>query len=94
MVKAEEIDFIAERNSEIKYLQVATTILEERTRKREIGNLEKLKFNFVNKPDEMPVYGFDLNGALIHETFDSTIENLQKGIYIVRVGAKTIKVAL
>lgn len=40
MVKAEEIDFIAERNSEIKYLQVATTILEERTRKREIGNLE------------------------------------------------------
>lgn len=42
----------------------------------------------------MPVYVFDLNGALIHETFDFTIENLQKGIYIVRVGIKTIKVAL
>ena len=41
-----EIDFVAEKDSETKYIQVATTIVEERTREREFGNLEKLKDNY------------------------------------------------
>lgn len=46
LAKGGEIDFIAEKNSEIKYLQVATTIVEDHTREREFGNLEKLKDNY------------------------------------------------
>ena len=46
MAKDGEIDFIAEKDSEIKYLQVATTILDDRTREREFGNLEKIKDNY------------------------------------------------
>lgn len=44
--RGEEIDFIAEKDSEIKYIQVATTIVEEHTREREFGNLEKLEDNY------------------------------------------------
>lgn len=44
--KGGEIDFIAEKESEKKYIQVATTIVEDRTREREFGNLEKLKDNY------------------------------------------------
>lgn len=46
LVRGEEIDFIAEKDSEIKYIQVATTIVEDNTREREFGNLEKLKDNY------------------------------------------------
>lgn len=46
LAKGEEIDFIAEKDSEIKYLQVATTIVEEHTREREFGNLERLEDNY------------------------------------------------
>ena len=46
MAKDGEIDFIAEKDSEIKYLQVATTIVEDHTREREFGNLEKLNDNY------------------------------------------------
>ena len=41
-----EIDFIAEKDSEIKYIQVTTTVVEDHTREREFGNLEKLKDNY------------------------------------------------
>ena len=44
--KGLEVDFIAEKNSEIKYIQVATTIIEESTKEREFGNLEKIKDNY------------------------------------------------
>ena len=44
--KGGEIDFIAEKDSEIKYIQVATTIIEEKTGKREFGNLENIKDNY------------------------------------------------
>lgn len=46
LAKGGEIDFIAEKDAEIKYLQVATTIVEDDTRKREFGNLETLKDNY------------------------------------------------
>ena len=46
LAKGGEIDFIVEKESEIKYIQVATTIIEDNTREREFGNLEKLKDNY------------------------------------------------
>ena len=41
-----EIDFIAEKNGEKKYLQVAQSIQEEQTVKREFGNLLAIKDNY------------------------------------------------
>lgn len=44
--KGKEIDFIAEKNGEIKYFQVATSILEEKTIEREYGNLLGIHDNY------------------------------------------------
>ena len=41
-----EIDFIAEKNGEKIYIQVALTINEEKTMEREFGNLQKIKDNY------------------------------------------------
>jgi predicted AAA+ superfamily ATPase len=41
-----EIDFIAEKNGERIYIQVATVLLEEQTREREFGNLLTIKDNY------------------------------------------------
>lgn len=53
-----ELDFVVEKDSEIKYVQVATTILEDQTREREFGNLTKIKDNYekivVTLKDEFP----------------------------------------
>lgn len=46
LVRGGEIDFIAEKDSEIKYIQVACTIEEESTIEREFGNLEKIDDNY------------------------------------------------
>lgn len=44
--KEREIDFVAEKDGEQKYIQVAVTLLEEKTIEREFGNLEALKDNY------------------------------------------------
>lgn len=41
-----EIDFIAEKNGEKVYIQVALSLLEEQTIQREFGNLQKIKDNY------------------------------------------------
>lgn len=41
-----EIDFIAEKNGEKKYVQVALSLLEEKTFAREFGNLKKINDNY------------------------------------------------
>ena len=41
-----EIDFVAEKNGERLYLQVATTLPDEKTREREFGNLLLIKDNY------------------------------------------------
>ncbi len=41
-----EIDFVAEKNAEKTYIQVAVRITDERTAEREFGNLLKIKDNF------------------------------------------------
>lgn len=42
-----EIDFIAEKNGEKVYIQVALSLLEEKTITREFGNLLKIKDNYT-----------------------------------------------
>ena len=46
MLGAKEIDFIAEKNGEKKYVQVALRILEESTYESEFGNLLAIKDNY------------------------------------------------
>lgn len=41
-----EIDFVAQRNGETKYIQVALSLNEEKTIEREFGNLKKVKDNY------------------------------------------------
>jgi len=41
-----EIDFVAEKNGERLYVQVAATLLEPQTREREFGNLMEIKDNY------------------------------------------------
>jgi len=41
-----EIDFIAEKNGERLYVQVATTLFDDQTREREFGNLLEIKDNY------------------------------------------------
>lgn len=41
-----EIDFLAEKKGEKLYIQVALTLLEEKTLEREFGNLQKIKDNY------------------------------------------------
>lgn len=41
-----EIDFVATKNNQIKYIQVALTIGDKKTREREFGNLLKINDNF------------------------------------------------
>jgi predicted AAA+ superfamily ATPase len=43
---AHEIDFVAKKNSEITYIQVALTLKEQNTIEREFGNLLKVKDNY------------------------------------------------
>ena len=64
LARGGEIDFIAEKNAEIKYVQVATTITQEDTEKREFGNLEKLTDHYEK----------------IVVTLNDTFSNTYKGI--------------
>jgi hypothetical protein len=41
-----EIDFIAEKENEYKYIQVAVSVNNEATMQREFGNLEKIPDNY------------------------------------------------
>lgn len=46
MTKGREIDFIAERDGERKYIQVAVNVSDNETAKREFGNLEDIDDNY------------------------------------------------
>lgn len=45
-MNGQEIDFVAERNNERIYIQVALAISDEKTEEREFGNLLKIKDNY------------------------------------------------
>lgn len=46
LAKGHEIDFVAERNNEITYIQVALTVADRSTAEREYGNLLTIKDNY------------------------------------------------
>ena len=53
-----EIDFVAEKNNELIYIQVAYLLGDEKTQKREFGNLAMIRDHYpkyVISMDELPV---------------------------------------
>ena len=46
VIGAQEIDFIAQKNTEKWYIQVALALTEEKTLEREFGNLLKIQDNY------------------------------------------------
>lgn len=66
-----EIDFVARKQDELFYVQVATYLTEEATIEREFGNLEAIRDNYpklVLSLDELPVGG--RNGIRWHNLRD------------------------
>lgn len=51
-----EIDFVAEKNGEKLYIQVALSLMEEKTLEREFGNLKKIKDNYPKMVVTMDVF--------------------------------------
>jgi predicted AAA+ superfamily ATPase len=48
-IGTKEIDFVAEKDGEKMYLQVALSLNDEATLEREFGNLQKIKDNYPKK---------------------------------------------
>lgn len=44
--KGKEVDFVVEKNGELKYIQVAVSVAEQSTAEREFGNLESIPDNY------------------------------------------------
>lgn len=62
LIKEYEIDFIATKNNETVYFQVAYVIPDEKVKKREFGNLLLIKDNYpkyVVSTDEYPVGSYE-----------------------------------
>jgi uncharacterized protein len=64
--KDKEIDFIAERQGEKKYFQVALRITEENTMEREFGNLLEIKDNYPKYVITMDEYTGTSYQGIIH----------------------------
>jgi predicted AAA+ superfamily ATPase len=61
-----EVDFIAEKNGEKIYIQVAMRITEEQTMKREFGNLSAIKDNFPKYVITLDEYSGASHQGIIH----------------------------
>lgn len=46
LLQDREIDFVAEKDNELRYIQVALTLTDEKTRNREFGNLCGIPDNY------------------------------------------------
>ena len=61
-----EIDFIAKKNQDIIYIQVAYMLLNETTINREFGNLQKIKDNYPKFVITMDEQQFDAYNGITH----------------------------
>lgn len=65
ILAAYEIDFVAEKNGEKLYIQVALSLLEEKTIEREFGNLQKINDNYPKMVVTMDAFsGNTIDGIL------------------------------
>ena len=60
-----EIDFVAEKQGEIKYIQVALSLIEEKTLEREFGNLKKIKDNYPKLVVTLDAYSGNTHEGII-----------------------------
>ena len=65
ILAAYEIDFVAEKNGEKIYIQVALSLLEEKMIEREFGNLQKINDNYSKMVITMDAFsGNTVDGIL------------------------------
>ncbi|WP_262492792.1 ATP-binding protein [Paenimyroides marinum] len=72
---ANEIDFIAEKNGEKVYIQVALSLLEEKTIQREFGNLQKIKDNYPKMVITMDTFSGNTIGGIAAIDLKSFLTN-------------------
>lgn len=65
-IGSNEIDFIAKRKGEIKYVQVSYLLHDQTTIDREFGNLEKIKDNYPKMVISMDDFFGDSNNGIEH----------------------------
>ncbi|UUV21285.1 ATP-binding protein [Paenimyroides aestuarii] len=76
IIGANEIDFIAEKNGEKVYVQVALALLEEKTIEREFGNLKKIKDNYPKMVVTLDHFsGNTIEGILVVELQNFLLNN-------------------
>ena len=62
LIGDKEIDFVAVKNKQIKYIQVALTVQDKKTREREFGNLLKIDDNYEKIVVSMDPISSDYKG--------------------------------
>jgi predicted AAA+ superfamily ATPase len=61
-----EIDFIASKSDKTIYVQVALTVLEEKTFEREFGNLQLIRDNYLKYVVTLDEYATGNHEGIIH----------------------------
>lgn len=74
-----EIDFIARKNNKILYIQVATSILDEKTLAREYASLEELDDNWEKIVTTLDGFDFGIKNGIKHVNI-MDIENVVENI--------------
>jgi predicted AAA+ superfamily ATPase len=65
IIDTQEIDFYCEKNGDKKYIQVALTLLEQKTLDREFGNLKRIKDNYPKEVITLDNYtGNSIDGIM------------------------------
>lgn len=67
-INGNEIDFVAKRNEEIIYIQVALRLSEKKTIEREFGNLKKIKDNYPKVVVSMDLDFPNTVGGIKHQS--------------------------
>ena len=85
-----EVDFIAERNAEKIYIQVALRITENQTREREFGNLMAIKDNYPKYVITLDDYSGASHEGIKHIPLNMNVNTLRQknGVLVKMVGGR------
>lgn len=78
VLASNEIDFIAEKNGEKLYVQVALSLLDEKTLEREFGNLQKINDNYPKMVVTMNTFSGNTIAGILSVDLRSFLTNRWK----------------
>ena len=76
LIGDKEIDFVAIKDKQIKYIQVALTVQDKKTQEREFGNLLKIDDNYKKIVITMDPISSDYRG-IKHYKLGDFLENIK-----------------